>query len=185
VIHSTGGRINPWLGAARQVGRDMPDDGRFNRMEERDYADGACMLITRPALERVGLLDEEYFAYWEETDWCARARETGFKCYYVPTARIWHRGSRSTNQESRQFLFRRNAFLFLRKRKRAYHLVSAILFHVFVLAPLYALRHPTALGRLATEARALFWHASNPVRRQEPPLVPTSSLSGREEGPGP
>src|SRR3970040_1765796 len=73
VICSTGGRLNPWAGAARQVGRGEEDRGQYEQVAERDYADGACMLIKREALERVGLLDEEYFGYWEETAWCARA----------------------------------------------------------------------------------------------------------------
>src|SRR3990170_339667 len=79
VICSTGGRLNPLAGAARQVGRGEEDRGQYEQVAERDYADGACMLIKREALERVGLLDEEYFAYWEETDWCARAAEAGYR----------------------------------------------------------------------------------------------------------
>ena len=185
VLHSTGGRVNPWTGTARQVGRDMADDGRYEQVEERDYADGACLLIRRSALERVGLLDEDYFAYWEETDWCDRAREAGLRCYYVPTARIWHRDSRSfADLGARRFLFRRNAFLFLRKRRRPYHLATAVLFQVFVLAPLYLLRHPSSLGPLLTEARALLWHLTNPARQREaPPLVAKGRLRGPEEGP--
>lgn len=161
-IHSTGGRVNAWMGRAWQVGRDQPDNGHFERIEERDYADGACMLIRRSALERVGLLDEDYFAYWEETDWCDRARQAGWKCYYVPSARIWHKGAASFEGDShKRFLFRRNAFLFLRKRRRPYHLATALLFHVFLYGPAYFIRHPTRIGRAAAEARALLWHASN------------------------
>ncbi|HEU4760431.1 MAG TPA: glycosyltransferase family 2 protein [Dehalococcoidia bacterium] len=186
LIQSTGGRVNPWTGRAHQVGRDEPDDGRYDRIEERDYADGACMLIRRSALERVGLLDEDYFAYWEETDWCDRARAAGFKCYYVPTARIWHKGGRAFDADSqRRYLFRRNAFLFLRKRKRVYHLVSAALFHLFVLAPLYVIRRPLSAGRLVAEARALLWHLP-PARRQgASPPAQKPKLSGRREHPRP
>ncbi len=186
VLQSTGGRVNPWTGRAWQVGRDRPDDGRYDSVEERDYADGACMLIRREALERVGLLDEDYFAYWEETDWCDRAREAGLKCYYVPSARIWHKEARSsTGSGNRGFLFRRNAFLFLRKRKRSYHLVTAVLFHVFVLVPYHLLRHPASFRRLITDARALLWHLTHPVlRRREPAPVPKgTTLSGPGSGP--
>ncbi len=171
VLQSTGGRVSPWRGTARQVGRHEVDRGQYDLVAERDYADGACMLIGREALERIGLLDEDYFAYWEETDWCTRAREMGFKCYYVPSARIWHRGARSRSTRDYQYLFRRSAFLFLRKRKPAFHLVTAILFHLLVLAPLYIIRHPTAVARIPTEARALRWHLTNRARTEPAPTV--------------
>jgi len=159
VICSTGGRVHPWVGAARQVGRGEEDRGQYDRIAVRDYADGACMLIKREALARVGLLDEEYFAYWEETDWCARASEAGYRSYYVPTARVWHKTARSQAPDNNYyFLFRRNAFLFLRKRKTPLHLLSALLLYLFVLGPFYLIRHPRAIRRLPGEARAFLWH---------------------------
>ena len=162
VICSTGGRLNPWAGAARQVGRGEEDRGQYEEVATRDYADGACMLIKREALERVGLLDEEYFAYWEETDWCARAAEAGYRCYYVPAARVWHKTARSQAPDSDYYyLFRRNALLFLRKRKSPLHLLSAVMLYLFVFAPFYLVRHPGAIRRLPGEARALFWHLAS------------------------
>jgi len=162
VICSTGGRVNPWAGTALQVGRGEEDCGQYGELAERDYADGACMLIRREALERVGLLDEEYFAYWEETDWCARAAEAGYKCYYVPAARVWHKAARSQAPDSDYYyLFRRNALLFLRKRKSPLHLLSAVSLYLFVFGPFYLIRHPGAIRRLWAEARAFFWHLTS------------------------
>jgi hypothetical protein len=165
VICSTGGRVNPWAGAARQVGRGEEDRGQYEQVEVRDYADGAAMLMRRPALERVGLLDEEYFAYWEETDWCDRAREEGLKSYYVPTARVWHKTARSQAPDSNYYyLYRRNALLFLRKRKSLLHLLSALALYLFVSGPFYIIRHPTAVRRLAGETRAVLWHLTSLFR---------------------
>jgi len=159
VVQSTGGRVNPWTGTSRQVGRGEADKGQYNQIAVRDYADGACMLIKREALERVGLLDEDYFAYWEETDWCARARALGLRCYYIPVAKVWHKGSRSlASRNDFYFLYRRNALLFLRKRRTALHLVSALLCYFLVFGPWYILRHPTRIDRAPAEARALLWH---------------------------
>jgi len=170
VIYSTGGMVSVWKGTARQVGRGRPDRGQFERLEARDYADGVCMLIPRAALERVGLLDEDYFAYWEETDWCARAREMGLKCYYVPDAKVWHKAARSQTPDAGfHYLYRRNALLFVRKRGTWLQVISALLMHLFVYGPLYFLRHPTNIARAAAEARALLWHTSNQARHR--PLV--------------
>ncbi|MEE8347410.1 MAG: hypothetical protein V3S20_08690, partial [Dehalococcoidia bacterium] len=113
----------------------------------------------------VGVLDEEYFAYWEETDWCARARDIGLKSYYASKARIWHKTARSQEPDAGYYyLFRRNALLFLRKRKSLLHLLSALLLYAFVFAPFYLIRHPRAIRRLPGEARALFWHLKSLFR---------------------
>ena len=167
VIYSTGGSVNLWTGVAKQVGRGETDRGQFERVSKRDYADGLCMLIPRAALERVGLLDEEYFAYWEETDWCARAKDAGLSCYYVPGARIWHKAARSQAPDPEfQYLYRRNAIMFVRKRGRLVQVATALLALVFFFAPRYFLKNPTKIGRAATELRALLWHAGNHARRR-------------------
>ncbi|MFV9505143.1 MAG: glycosyltransferase family 2 protein [Oscillochloridaceae bacterium umkhey_bin13] len=59
---------------------------------------GACMLARRSAVEQVGLMDEAYFMYSEETDWCWRMRRAGWEVWYVPAAPIIHYGGQSTSQ---------------------------------------------------------------------------------------
>lgn len=170
LIYSTGGSVNLWTGSSRQIGRGESDRGQYERIEERGYADGVCMLIPRSALERVGLLDEDYFLYWEETDWCLRARELGLLCYYVPAARIRHKAARSSAPGSDfYYLFRRNAFLCVRKRGRPYHVTSALLLYLFWYGPRYFLRHPSRIGRLFAEAKAMVWHLRRRTGRR--PLV--------------
>jgi N-acetylglucosaminyl-diphospho-decaprenol L-rhamnosyltransferase len=63
-----------------------------------DVISGACMLLTRAAIEQVGLLDESYFMYSEETDYCRRLRTHGWEVWYTPEARILHHGGQSTRQ---------------------------------------------------------------------------------------
>jgi hypothetical protein len=169
-IYSTGGRYSLWRGTARQVGRGQADRRQFDEIAERGYADGVCMLIPRPALERVGLLDEDYFMYWEETDWCARARQAGLRCHYIPSAKIWHKAARSQERSNEfQYLYRRNALLFVRKRGNRAHLATALFMHLFVYGPWYFLRHPARASRALAEARALLWHTRNQAKR--PPLL--------------
>jgi len=169
-IYSTGGKVSIWRGVANQVGRGQTDKGQFDRPARRDYADGVCMLIPVSAIDKVGLLDEEYFAYWEETDWCVRAREAGLYCYYAPKSRIWHKANRSRSPDARfHYLYRRNALLFVRKRGNGLNLATAIAMHLFVYAPAYFIKHPTKIKRAAAEVRALFWHARN--QPKERPLV--------------
>lgn len=63
-----------------------------------DVLQGACLILRRPALDQVGLLDEGYFMYSEEVDLCYRIKQAGFFLYWVPGARVIHYGAESTKQ---------------------------------------------------------------------------------------
>lgn len=66
------------------------------RQEQVDWLPGASTLIRKQTLDAVGLLDERYFLYYEETDFCLNARRLGWECWYVPESRIMHIGGMST-----------------------------------------------------------------------------------------
>ena len=55
-----------------------------------DWVAGASMIVRREVFDAVGLLDEHYFMYFEEVDFCLRARKAGWTCWYVPEARVVH-----------------------------------------------------------------------------------------------
>jgi N-acetylglucosaminyl-diphospho-decaprenol L-rhamnosyltransferase len=55
-----------------------------------DWVSGACMLVRTKVFEQIGLLDDKYFMYFEETDFCLRARRRGWECWHVPRARVVH-----------------------------------------------------------------------------------------------
>lgn len=61
-----------------------------------DWVSGAAMLVRREVIEQVGLLDEGYFLYFEETDWCLRAAMAGWPTWYVPASRVVHYVGKST-----------------------------------------------------------------------------------------
>jgi GT2 family glycosyltransferase len=60
-----------------------------------DWVSGACLLARRAAIAKAGLLDENFFMYFEDTDWCLRLRQAGWKVYLVPQARVVHLGGQS------------------------------------------------------------------------------------------
>jgi GT2 family glycosyltransferase len=74
--------------------RDLPDEA----IVEVDWVGGAALLVRRGAYERVGALDEGYFMYSEELDWCRRMKAQGWKVVYFPPARIVHHEARSSAQ---------------------------------------------------------------------------------------
>lgn len=60
-----------------------------------DWASGACLCVRRAVIEQVGLLDEQFFLYFEDNDWCLRMRKAGWSVMYVPTVSVVHLGGRS------------------------------------------------------------------------------------------
>jgi len=55
-----------------------------------DWLSGACMLVRRKAIEEIGLLDERFFMYWEDADWCKRMWDAGWKVIYFPEVSLYH-----------------------------------------------------------------------------------------------
>lgn len=78
---------------------------------------GSSLLIKREVVEKIGLLDERFFIYYEDTDWCMRASKAGYKVLYVPRARIWHKigASFGRKTDTELYLYTRNLPLFMMK----------------------------------------------------------------------
>ena len=95
-IWYAGGRCTPWLAHSSHRAIRQRDHGQFRSIEETGYLSGCCLLAKADAWRRVGLLDESYYIYAEDADWCLRAREAGYRLLFVPTARLWHRVSASS-----------------------------------------------------------------------------------------
>lgn len=115
-VWSAGGRID-WRGQSLLLGEGEKASALENTNEARevDFIVGCGLLVKRSVLEAVGLLDERYFLYFEETDMCARARKAGWRVLHEPRARLWHKVSQSTGEDSPLTLYymRRNQLLYL------------------------------------------------------------------------
>jgi len=81
---------------------------------EVDWVSGACMVVKRKALDDVGLLDENFFLYWEDVDWCKRMWNKGWKVTYYPQATIQHAvgGSSERNLIRSIFEFHKSAYTY-------------------------------------------------------------------------
>jgi GT2 family glycosyltransferase len=85
-----------------------------NDVREVDYLEGSCLLVKREGIDMVGLLPEVYFMYFEEAEWCYRAKKKGFKIWYVPVAQIIHLHA-SSSFESRKEYYDRSLLLFYKR----------------------------------------------------------------------
>jgi GT2 family glycosyltransferase len=96
-ISFAGQRVSTLLGySGRPRGYGRQDRPRYWQVTKTDRAIGALMAISREAIEAVGMLDEDLFAYVEDVDLALRVRSAGFEIVFAPGARAWHWGAAST-----------------------------------------------------------------------------------------
>lgn len=114
-------------------------------VREVDVVTGCFMLVRREAIEQVGFMDERFFMYGEETDWCYRFKKAGYKVVYMPFAEIIHLGGESTKQvATRMMLLNKGSkLLFLGKHKGVFVyalacLLTALFF--FIRVPYWLIR---------------------------------------------
>jgi GT2 family glycosyltransferase len=120
IIDFAGEDIVLWKGRGVRHKSVEIDGGQHNRTVVVDKINGACMLVKREVIEKVGLLDPAFFLYWEETDFCLRAKRNGYKAVYVPTSKIWHKGASSMSGmydygRDKIYFMTRNRFLFVKR----------------------------------------------------------------------
>ncbi len=101
-------------GTFHRIGAKEIDRGQYDETRSVDYLEGSCLMIKRQVLDEIGLLNGDYFAYWEETDLCLRGRKAGYKSVYVPTSRIWHKVSSSSIGLTKLYYMTRNRLWFVR-----------------------------------------------------------------------
>ena len=99
---------------------------------EIDSAIGACLLVRKKAIDEVGMFDERYFFFFEETDWAYRMKKAGWKIYHVPTAFLYHLQGQSIGMDVRSRIeFYRSRYQFFRKWNN--HLYYVVMSAVIVI----------------------------------------------------
>ena len=81
------------------TGINQKDCPQYGVLSEVDRITGCSMVVKRKLCERIGLMDEKLFLYVEEVDWCVRARNAGYKIFYVPDSKVYHKISSSTGED--------------------------------------------------------------------------------------
>ena len=115
-ILSAGGLLHDYW-QSEHLGLGELDEGQFDTVAEVDYLSGCALLVNRKVIEAVGILDEDFFAYNEDVEWCYRGKRTGFKNIFVPEAKVWHPDTRGRDENSPAVTYytTRNSLQFIRK----------------------------------------------------------------------
>jgi GT2 family glycosyltransferase len=106
-IDSTGHLYQYETGLAADKGSNQLDQGQYELPADLPSCSFACVLIKRVVLERMGGLDEKMFFYYEDVDFCIRARTAGWRVVYCPTSVVYHFRGRSTSGKLGNTLVRR------------------------------------------------------------------------------
>jgi GT2 family glycosyltransferase len=116
-IQLTWNKIDFYRGTVFLAGAGDIDRGQHNKIRDTDYVPGSCLLIKQKTIKRIGLLDASYYSYWEETDYCMRAKRAVFRLVYCPNAKIWHKISQSASKVAgfSTYYMTRNRFQFMKK----------------------------------------------------------------------
>jgi N-acetylglucosaminyl-diphospho-decaprenol L-rhamnosyltransferase len=90
--------LNRFLGQSRTMREYLMLDWDHQDTRTVDWVLGACFVMRREAIEKVGLLDDGFFVYYEDIDWCYRAWRLGWRVYYYPIVSVWHYYQRASSK---------------------------------------------------------------------------------------
>lgn len=132
----------------RSIGYGEDDHGQYATAHPTPYAHGAAMMLKREVIDKVGLMPECYFLYYEELDWSMMIRRAGYEIWYEPACTIYHKESQTTGQQSplRTYYLTRNRLLFVHRNSPVYFRYLSYLYQIAVVAPRDLIKY-TMAGR--------------------------------------
>jgi len=150
-----GGDFIPWMGIAREIGSGELDKGQWEGKDiNMTYVKGASMLVRSDVIRNIGLMDEIYFLYSEETDWCIRASRSNWKLECALDSTIWHKKKRSSkvygegslSEFHKEYYIARNNLIILKKFYKKFLPVGFLLsFGIKILLIIFKRKHNAAI----------------------------------------
>ena len=125
------------------IGFNKEDQGQFGTAHPTPYAHGAAMLIRRDAIDKVGLMPDCYFLYYEELDWSMMFTRAGYQIWYEPQCTIYHKESQATGPNSplRTYYLTRNRLLLVRRNPQEFNKPLAYIYLIGIVALRDILKH--------------------------------------------
>ena len=149
-------------GFLRHWGYMQKDSEEFNKSREIFSAKGACMFIRKDLIDKVGLFDDDFFNYFEESDFCWRVWIAGYSVMYVPTSYIYHKVGFSSKRQNQSLVYYHSLKNMLSAQiknlefKNLIQITPAFLFIVASLSIYYLLRF--RLKEFMMIWKAIFWN---------------------------
>jgi GT2 family glycosyltransferase len=145
-----------------KVGFLDKDSSKFNLSYRTELAHGAAMMISRKALEKIGLMAELFFLYYEEIDFCERVKNASFEIWYCGHSVVFHKESMSTGKSSplKTYYLTRNRLIYSRRNTKGFQHYACIMFFLFISFPKGALKLflKKEFTLLKAFIRGVFWN---------------------------
>ncbi|TDQ11988.1 glycosyltransferase family 2 protein [Pedobacter metabolipauper] len=150
------------------IGQFETDKGQYaGKAEPTGYIHGAAMMITRKALEQAGLMEENYFLYYEEMDWCEKIKRAGFEIWINTNALIYHKESLAVGKNSalKEYFMNRNRILFIRRNADLHHKLFFYSYFLCFVTPRNILKYlaDRTSSFIPVLFRAIGWNIKNPI----------------------
>lgn len=129
-IWMAGGYMDRWRALGVHYGYNKKDEPKYNVAKHVTYSPTCFMLIKREVFDTTGIMDEKYFAYYDDTDFVLRATRLGYKIWYEPSLELLHKVSSSVGTNSPFYVYysNRNKIYFIRKNFKGLHRYFALLY---------------------------------------------------------
>jgi hypothetical protein len=154
-VFCTWSKVNPYSASPYNFHDDEP-------ISKVDYLSGAAMIIKKDVLGEIGLMDPDYFLYFEETDLCARMIRSGYDLLYVPSAIVWHEVSPLSNSIKKIYYMERSRIRFTLKNFDSLYIF--LFLFIFLGETLYVLFRDIKnrnFSRTKTRFKAIWWNLVN------------------------
>jgi len=151
------------------VGQFEIDNGQYNSITGKTaFAHGAAMMVRRSVINKVGLMAENFFLYYEELDWCARIKKAGFEIWINTNAVIYHKESISVGKKSalKEYFMNRNRILFIRRNASFFPKLFFFFYFILFVAPRNMLSYlkENNFSYSKQLIRAICWNFTNSVK---------------------
>jgi GT2 family glycosyltransferase len=152
--------VNPFTLRNTHIGTGEVDHGQYNEPRLTSYAHGACMLVKKSVIDMIGSMDDQFFLYYEEQDWCERMNRNGFHIFYVPQSEVLHKESISTGKNSplKTYYLSRNRILFARRNFKGYQFLISMLYLAFISVPKNVLSLYKEKEKMSAYFAGIFWN---------------------------
>ena len=129
--------LSPITMRNKAIGFGEEDHEQYNTAHPTPYAHGAAMLIKREAIDKVGLMPECYFLYYEELDWSMMFTRAGYEIWYDPACMVYHKESQTTGQNSplRTYYITRNRLLLVKRNYKGINKYLSYIYLIGIVAP--------------------------------------------------
>lgn len=149
------------------IGNQETNSNQHSRSQETGFIHGAAMMCRREDLQKVGLMEENYFLYYEELDWCEKFKKAGKKIWFTGRTKIYHKESISVGKESslKTYFMHRNRMLFIRRNTSAINTLLFSIYYVFLACPKTMIKYylNNRKDLIPWVIRALVWNLTNSI----------------------